>query len=328
MQAAVEPTTGMPHGAEALFRAALGPTATRVYLPFFARFEERGRSGPVWSPRAALGNLAWLVYWRLWDAVLVQFILTVFGAGALGWLWARADGLPMGVRFGIGVSVCVLWFAVPGLWGVAWLHAGLRQRTVAAVGEAETFKEALEQLERSVYAWRLRGYVWSALAAWVVVLLVWGAGQLWRRADVAAEPVSAPALRQTLPPSLDPVSPPVSAPEQIATSPVVDPRVPEIESPVGEPAAARVLPEPDLSGIRPRIRGFGVNVGLFSVAANAERAKARLSDAGLPVLDDPVESARGPLTRLRVGPFDRHEEAEAAAQKVRALGLEARVYEP
>jgi cell division protein FtsN len=31
---------------------------------------------------------------------------------------------------------------------------------------------------------------------------------------------------------------------------------------------------------------------------------------------------------VRVGPFDRREDAEAAAQKVRALGLEARVYAP
>ena len=84
MPAGVDLASGMPSGTEALFRAALGPPAARIYLPFFARFEERGRSGLVWSPRAALGNLAWLVYWRLWDAVLVQSILTVAGAGALG----------------------------------------------------------------------------------------------------------------------------------------------------------------------------------------------------------------------------------------------------
>ncbi|UCU93607.1 SPOR domain-containing protein [Hydrogenophaga taeniospiralis] len=322
----------MPSGTEALLRAALGPSAARVYLPILARFEERGRSGLVWSPRAALGNLAWLVYWRLWDAVLVQSILTVAGAGALGWLWARADGVPMGVRFGMAVAVAVLWCAVPGLWGVAWLHGGLRQRTVAAVEDADTFKEALEHLERSVFVWRPRGYVLSALAALSVVLLVWGAGQLLRGTAESDEPASAALLRSTPPPSISPVVTPTPAPapahERTDASPVVDKLVSVIESPAAEPAAERVLPAPDLSGVRPRVRGFGVNVGLFSVVANAERAKARLSEAGLPVLDDPVESARGPLTRVRVGPFDRREDAEAAAQKVRALGLEARVYAP
>jgi cell division septation protein DedD len=328
MQAGVDGPTGMPSGTEALFRAALGPPAARIYLPFFARFEERGRSGLVWSPRAALGNLAWLVYWRLWDAVLVQSILTVAGAGALGWLWARADGVPMGVRFGMAVAVVVLWLAVPGLWGVAWLHGGLRQRTVAAVEEADTFKVALEHLERSVYAWRPRGYLFSAATALAVVLLVGWTAQLLRGAAVSDEPASAALFRPTPPPSISPVATPTPAPEQTAASPAVDKLVPVIESPAAEPAAGRVLPDPDLSGVRPRVRGFGVNVGLFSVAANAERAKARLSEAGLPVLDDPVESARGPLTRVRVGPFDRREDAEAAAQKVRALDLEARVYEP
>jgi cell division septation protein DedD len=320
----------MPSGTEALFRAALGPSAARIYLPFFAQFEERGRSGLVWSPRAALGNLAWLVYWRLWDAVLVQSILTVAGSGALGWLWARADGVPMGVRFGMAVAVAVLWCAVPGLWGVAWLHGGLRQRTVAAVEDADTFKEALEQLERSVYAWRPPGYVLSALAALTVVVLVWGAGQLWRGTAVSDESADAAWLRRTPPSPISPVATPTPAPapEQTAASPVADKLVPVIESPATEPVVERVLPDPDLSGVRPRVRGFGVNVGLFSVAANAERAKARLSGAGLPVLDDPVESARGPLTRVRVGPFERREEAEAAARKVRALGLEARVYAP
>ena len=46
------------------------------------------------------------------------------------------------------------------------------------------------------------------------------------------------------------------------------------------------------------------------------------------MLADPVESARGPLTRIRVGPFEQREQAEAAAKAVRALGLEARVYAP
>ena len=329
MPAGDERSTGLPPGTEALFRAALGPSAARAYLPVFARFETRGRPGAVWHPSAALGNLAWLVYWRLWGAVLALSGLTVAGAGALGWLWLRAEGVPMGVRVGLTATAVVLWVALPGLWGVAWLHSGLRQRTTAAVEEADTFKDALERLGRSESLWRLRGLGASAVWALAVALLSGMVWQGWRPPEVVDErvlalPVPAPAP----PPATAPVA--VQAPAN-AQPPLAQPEPdlePEIASPVAVPAAVPVPPAPEAPGIRSRVRGFGVNVGLFAVAANAERAKARLAEAGLPVLDDSVESARGPLTRVRVGPFERREQAEAAAQTVRTLGLEARVYAP
>jgi cell division protein FtsN len=331
--------TGMPIGTEALYRAALGPSGAGVYLSVFARFEERGRSGPVWSARAALGNLAWLVYWRLWDAVLAQAGLTVAGVAALGWLWRRADGLPMGVRIGVSVAIVLLWCALPGLWGVAWLHGGLRQRGAAAVEEADTFKEALERLERSENAWRLPGLGASSAATLAVALLAGVVWQQWRVPVAVAVPASAPP-RLAQPPAAKPVTAtaatpvavPVAAPAPAVAQPAQAQPEPDLEPvinrPAARPATAPVPPILEAPAIRPRVRGFGVNVGMFAVEANAERAKARLAEAGLPVLADPIESARGPLTRVRVGPFERREQAEAAATTVRSLGLEARVYAP
>jgi cell division septation protein DedD len=332
--------TGMPIGTEALYRAALGPSAAREYLPVLARFEDRGRSGPVWSTRAALGNVAWLVYWRLWDAVLAQAGLTVAGVIALGWLWLRADGLPMGVRIGVSVATVLLWCALPGLWGLAWLHGGLRQRGTTAVEEADTFKEALERLERSESAWRLPGLGASAAATLAVALL---AGVVWQQWRAPATPASAPP-RLVQPPTANPVAvpaatpvavpvaAPVPAPAPAITQPALAQPEPDLEPmiqrPAARPAAAPVPSLLEAPAIRPRVRGFGVNVGMFAVEANAERVQARLAEAGLPVLADPIESARGPLTRVRVGPFERREQAEAAATTVRALGLEARVYAP
>jgi cell division protein FtsN len=321
----------LPPGTEALYRAALGPAAAHVYLPIFARFETRGRSGAVWSPRAAVGNLAWLVYWRLWDAVLALASLTVAGAGALGWLWTRADGVPMGVRVGLTATVGVLWCALPGLWGVAWLHSGLRQRMTAAVEEADTFKEAIERLERSENAWRLRGLGAAAAVTLAVALLAGVVWQLWGARETTREPSSAPPKQA---PASHPVPGPVPVPMATDTQPALAKPEPEpdlepvIESPSATPTAAPLPSAPEAQGIRPRPRGFGVNVGMFAVAGNAARVKARLAEADLPVLDDPVESARGPLTRIRVGPFEQREQAEAAARTVRALGLEARVYAP
>ena len=324
-------TTGMPPGTEALYRAALGPAGALAYLPFFTRFEASGRSGVVWSTRAAVGHLAWLVYWRLWDAVLALASLAVAGAGALGWLWTHADAVPTGVRVGLTVTVAALWCALPGLWGVAWLHAGLRQRAKLAVEEADTFKEALERLERSENAWRLRGLGAAGAVALAVALLAGVVWQLWRVPVAAGESASAPPR-----PTQSPAASPAAVPSPVAAQPALPKPEPEpepdlepvIEHPVASPAAAPGPAAPEAPGIRPRPRGFGVNVGMFAVAGNAERVKARLAEAGLPVLDDPVESARGTLTRVRVGPFDQREQAEAAAKTVRTLGLEARVYAP
>lgn len=320
--------TGLPDSAASLYRAALGPAGAHAYLPVIARFEERGRSALVWNTRAALGQLAWLAYWRLWGAALAQAGLALAVAAALGWLWVRAEGVPTGIRIGLTASALVLWCALPGLWGMAWLHRGLRERVAAAVEQADSFQEAVERLERSEYGWRVAGLVAAAAALVVVALLAGVVGQQWRPAVAQAAQVQAPAPPQQAP---QVVPPPVASPTEAPPAP---PDVPTVLAPVepvaAAPASAAAEPAPAAPEpvLRPRPRGFGVNVGMFAREANAQRARTLLVEAGLPVLEDPIESARGPLTRVRVGPFERREEAERAAAKVRALGLEARVYAP
>jgi cell division septation protein DedD len=327
--------TGLPASAASLYRAALGPAAARAYLPVIARFEARGRPGLVWNTRAALGQLGWLVYWRLWDAVLAQAGLAFAGAAALGWLWTRADTVPGGVRIGLTVSALLLWCALPGFWGMAWLHRGLRDRVTAAVEEADSLPDAVQRLERAEIGWRMAGLAAAAAALGAGVLVAAVVWQQWRPSGEAPQPA------QTAPPPSLTATAPAGAP---APAPALPPPVPEPEPPSLEPlpveAAAPVpVPAPAAPAsppapvaaepaLQPRPRGFGVNVGIFAQEANAERARARLAEAGLPVLQDPIESARGPLTRVRVGPFERREEAEQAAAKVRALGLDARVYAP
>lgn len=133
---------------------------------------------------------------------------------------------------------------------------------------------------------------------------------------------SRPPSAKALPPSASgkPVVPAVEA----ASSPVSVVQAPgTVASGPNTPVSANAT-----NGIRPRVKGFGVAVGMFAVADNAERVASQLSGAGLPVLTDPVESARGRLIRVRVGPFEQREQADAAAARVKALGLEARVYTP
>lgn len=71
-----------------------------------------------------------------------------------------------------------------------------------------------------------------------------------------------------------------------------------------------------------------INVGLFADANNARNAYAKLQDAGLPASIKELKSAKGPLTRVRAGPFDSEAEAERAAEKIRGLKLEAAVIKP
>jgi cell division septation protein DedD len=138
-----------------------------------------------------------------------------------------------------------------------------------------------------------------------------------------AKALPKPAARSPAASAVEPASAPVPMTKTPGKAPTTT-----ASSPPTPTAQATAPSTALLTEIRTRVKGFGVAVGMFAVADNAEKVAAQLSKAGLPVLSDPVDSARGRLMRVRVGPFERREQAEAAAVKVEALGLEARVYTP
>jgi cell division septation protein DedD len=69
-------------------------------------------------------------------------------------------------------------------------------------------------------------------------------------------------------------------------------------------------------------------VGLFSKEANARNAQATLKDAGLKPTAQEIGTGQGKRIRLRAGPFDTRAQADAAAEKIRSLKLEAQVFQP
>jgi hypothetical protein len=73
---------------------------------------------------------------------------------------------------------------------------------------------------------------------------------------------------------------------------------------------------------------FLINVGLFADDNNARNALVKLQDAGLPALSQEVTSSKGKgkRTRVRVGPFETQAEADRAAERIRALKLDAVVF--
>lgn len=72
--------------------------------------------------------------------------------------------------------------------------------------------------------------------------------------------------------------------------------------------------------------GYYINVGLFADEANARKAQARLLNEGLPAFRQALDNAKGRRIRVRVGPYASRAQADAAAETIRAMALEAVVF--
>ena len=172
-------------------------------------------------------------------------------------------------------------------------------------------------------------------------------------AGSASAPVSepktpTPASAPQSPTSSAPASPPAIAtppatttPPQAtasgsvaASAPASSPRqaaVPASESkasaskPRAQAPASTTEAKPGAGGT-PSGQHFYINVGLFAEESNARNAHAKLRDAGLAAFTQELESAKGKRTRVRAGPFDNKAQAEAAAEKIRSLKLEAVIF--
>jgi hypothetical protein len=121
----------------------------------------------------------------------------------------------------------------------------------------------------------------------------------------AATPTAPPSASATLVPAL-------------ANSPVPD------TTSTPTPATPTPANAPALIGSTP---GYYINIGLFADETNARRAQARLLNEGISAFRQSIDSAQGPLTRVRAGPYASQAQAQAAAAAIRALQLEAVVFQ-
>lgn len=64
-----------------------------------------------------------------------------------------------------------------------------------------------------------------------------------------------------------------------------------------------------------------IQVGAYAQEDNARRALAQVQGLGLDAGAETFTTAKGPLVRVRVGPFTRQAEAEQAALRIKALDL-------
>ncbi|MBD9393572.1 type II secretion system secretin GspD [Acidovorax sp. ACV01] len=126
-----------------------------------------------------------------------------------------------------------------------------------------------------------------------------------------------PALPERAPsaPSPASVQPAVPVPlQQLAPAAPPTPPAPQSSAPAA-PAAQAQAPAPQ----------YYVNVGVFGKDAESRTAMTKLRSSALPLSIQSVDTNRGTLTRVRVGPYNSEDAANAAAATVRSLALNATV---
>ncbi len=322
----------------ALYRATIGPVNTDYYLPVFERFEAAGRVSPSWNRAACLCTLNWMVFRQLWApalvyaAAMIGAALLVLGLGRL--LFHFSDAAELCLLAALGTVA----FLAPGVWGNAILHKHARKSMERALAATTTVPEACVLLNRQASS-RQR-IVWLALANVVLAGVVVGGYIAWphtARPAAVTGPVLTPAVA-----GLE--APAASAPVKGASVPAPMPapalsQAPAAASPTAgpvvaasAPAATVAVPAPTptatvkASAATTSARHFYINVGLFAEDDNARKAHAKLLEAGLTAFTEELDTAKGKRTRVRAGPFDTKTQADTAAEKIRALKLEAVVF--
>jgi DedD protein len=71
--------------------------------------------------------------------------------------------------------------------------------------------------------------------------------------------------------------------------------------------------------------GFVIQVAALADTAKAKEMQARIAGGGLKAYTEVVQTANGPVTRVRVGPYSSREAAEKARTQLQKLQLDGKV---
>lgn len=314
----------------ALYRAAIGFINADYYLPIFERFEAGGSTGPQWNWAAGLCTLNWMAFRKMWLAALVY--LGLWGVAAfflvgMGQVFQFTSATQRDLWLALGFLSVV----IPGFYGNAWFFATSRKEMTRALSANTTLPEACATLNQRASS--RRNFIVLAL---LNLALVGGAAGLYLNARqtgmLPERTTSNAASNVAVGRALEAPAPMViqSKPEPLPEAAVTPQSVPTVEPrAVPEPATVAVEPVPvpvaPADTPTPTSR-FHINVGLFASDENARNAYAKLNQAGIAAYTQATESKQGKRTRVRVGPFETRAEAEAAAEKIRALKLDAVVF--
>lgn len=322
----------------ALYRAAIGPINSDYYVPVFARFEAVGRAGPSWNWAASLYTLNWMIFRHLWAAagvyvsLVLGLFLLVFGMGRLLLHGSEAVDLVL------MVVCCGLSYVLPGVFGNAIFHAKSRQKMAAALSATPTLADACKRLNQQASSrQRFLRLASANLALAAMAALAYVA---WPTATMrSVSPAAIPVIGNLAPPVPAPVvaiqsinieavptamPTPTPAASPVPGEPALVPAEGKLTVPLAKivTAAASVTPQ-DPTTLPVTGQRYFINVGLFAKDRNARNAYAKLRAAGLPAFKQTLKGR----TRVRVGPFATQVGADAAAEQIHALQLDAVVFQ-
>lgn len=338
-----------------LYRAAVGPISADYYRPLLARFETAGRAGLSWNWAACLYTLNWMAFRSLWVTalayvgVMIFVPLVVFGLGRLMLELSETTQVLLLLAW------VLLIFVVPGVTGNALLRFELRKRMTRAITDSKTLVEACALLSAQASSrQRLIGLGVANLVLMGVALGFYLAvpedGVLARMSPdqtlerpaesgrvidlttqpalvaasaVASAPVEVDSATPATPVTSAALATPASEPLPVLSSAAAS--TPLLVEPASAPWPGRVIPAPVATTA---VKPYFINVGLFAKEANARKAQASLQEAGLSPTTQEIGTGQGMRTRLRAGPFNTRAQADEAAEKIRALKLEAQVIQP
>lgn len=115
-------------------------------------------------------------------------------------------------------------------------------------------------------------------------------------------------------------------PEKTVAKPAEKLAVNAVEKPVAKPAntegqrAVAILagksPEPAAASGQ-----YVILIGAFTNQANIKNLQGKLSELGIKVYTEPLDSPQGKKTRVRAGPFPSREAGEKALEKMKRIGI-------
>jgi cell division septation protein DedD len=320
--------TSQGNATAALYSAAIGPISVDYYLPVFTRFEALGRLCLAWNWAACLYTVNWMIFRGLWLAALVYAalvggaVLLLFGLGRM------IFQLSPGTELALLSTLLVLMFGVPGLLGNWLLYTAYRKKMAHALRESVTLPDACALLTRQAssrqrFLWLVSANTLAMAAA--LALYGWNTLQAGEPSSPPTPPVTQPTETAGLPTPAALPSPTQTGLVTYAEAPVapVPPVLAASDAPPETATATQSRPAVEARPTPPARQRFYINVGLFAKDANAQNALDKLERAGLSTLSSTVSTSQGERTRVRAGPFNSEQEANAAAKTIRALNLDA-----
>lgn len=143
-----------------------------------------------------------------------------------------------------------------------------------------------------------------------------------KSAVAAAEPVS--------PPKAEPkVEPKAEIKPEAAVVTNAEPKADIKAAPTPQSASAPAKPvtkaESSAKAKAPATGGFVIQVAALSDAAKARELQAKITGGGLKAYTEIVQTSKGPVTRVRAGPYASREAAEKARPSLQRLQLDGKV---